>query len=43
MVRLKSGVSVKQAQADIDVIASRIREKDKRDTSFGMHVIGLQE
>ena len=30
MVRLKPGVSVKQAQADIDVIASRIREKDKR-------------
>jgi predicted permease len=43
MVRLKPGVSVKQAQADIDVIASRIREKDKRDASFGMHVIGLQE
>ena len=43
MVRLKPGVSVKQAQADIDVIASRIREKDKRDASFGMHVVGLQE
>jgi predicted permease len=43
MVRLKPGVSVKQAQADIDIIASRIREKDKRDASFGMHVIGLQE
>jgi predicted permease len=43
MVRLKPGVSVKQAQADIEVIASRIREKDKRDASFGMHVIGLQE
>ena len=43
MVRLKPGVSVQQAQADIDVIASRIREKDKRDASFGMHVIGLQE
>jgi predicted permease len=43
MVRLKPGVSVNQAQADIDVIASRIREKDKRDSSFGMHVIGLQE
>ena len=25
------------------MIASRIREKDKRDASFGMHVIGLQE
>jgi predicted permease len=43
MVRLKSGVSVKKAQADIDLIASRIREKDKRDASFGMHVIGLQD
>ncbi len=43
MVRLKPGVSVKQAQADIEVIASRIREKDKRGASFGMHVIGLQE
>ena len=43
MVRLKPGVSVKQAQADLDVIASRIREKDKRDASFGMHVVGLQE
>lgn len=43
MVRLKPGVSLKQAQADIDVIASRIREKDKRGASFGMHVVGLQE
>ena len=43
MVRLKPGVSVQQAQADIDVIASRIREKDKRDRTFGMTVIGLQE
>ena len=43
MVRLKPGVSVQQAQADIDVIAGRIREKDKRDRTFGMTVIGLQE
>jgi predicted permease len=43
IVRLKPGVSVQLAQADLDVIASRIREKDKRDASFGMHVIGLQE
>jgi predicted permease len=43
MVRLKPGVSVEQAQADIDVIASRIREKDKRDRTFGMTVIGLEE
>lgn len=43
MVKLKPGVSVRQAQADLDVVASRIREKDKRDASFGMHVIGLRE
>ena len=43
LVKLKPGVSIPQAQADIDVIASRIREKDKRDSSFGMHVVGLQE
>jgi putative ABC transport system permease protein len=43
MVRLKPGVSVQQSQADIDVIASRIREKDKRDHTFGMTVVGLQD
>lgn len=43
LVRLKPGVSVQQAQADIDVIASRIRQKDKRDASFGMDVVGLQQ
>ncbi len=43
MVRLKPGVSVRQAQADIDIIADRIRVKDKRDVTFGMTVTGLQE
>jgi len=43
MVRLKPGVSIEQAQADIDAIAGRIREKDKRDRTFGMTVVGLQE
>ena len=43
VVRLKPGVSVRQAQADIYIIASRIREKDKRGNSFGMHIVGLQE
>ncbi len=43
LVRLRPGISVQQAQADIDVIANRIREKDKRDRTFGMHVVGLQE
>ncbi len=41
LARLKSGISIRQAQADIDVIASRIRVKDKRDRTFGMTVIGL--
>ena len=43
LVRLKPGVSVQQAQADIDIIASRIRTKDKRDASYGMDVVGLQQ
>jgi putative ABC transport system permease protein len=43
LVRLKPGVSIQQAQAEIDVIAGRIREKDKRDRTFGMHIVGLQE
>jgi len=43
MVRLKPGVTVQQAQADADQIAGRIRVKDKRDRTFGMRVIGLQE
>jgi len=43
VVRLKPRISLQQAQADISIIASRIREKDKRDASFGMHIVGLQE
>jgi predicted permease len=43
MVRLKRGVSMQQAQADIDVIAARMRDKDKRDRTFGMSMIGLRE
>jgi predicted permease len=41
--RLKPGVSVRAAQADVDIIASRIRQKDKRDRTFGMSVVGLQD
>jgi predicted permease len=41
--RLRAGVSVSQAQADVSAIAERIRKKDKRDRTFGMTVIGLQE
>src|SRR5579859_2001136 len=43
VVRLKPGVSVQQAQVDIDIIANGIRIKDKRDASYGMDVIGLQK
>ncbi|HTX36027.1 MAG TPA: ABC transporter permease [Bryobacteraceae bacterium] len=43
LVRLKPGVSLQRAQADIDVIANRIRIKDKRDRTFGMTVVGLQD
>jgi predicted permease len=43
LVRLKPGVTVKQAQADVDLIANRIRIKDKRHQTFGMDVIGLRE
>jgi predicted permease len=43
VVRLKPGVSLQQAQADIDIIADGIRTKDRRDVSFGMDVVGLQK
>jgi ABC-type antimicrobial peptide transport system permease subunit len=43
LARLKPGVSLRQAQADVDVIADNIREKDKRDRTFGMSVVGLQD
>jgi len=43
LVRLRPGVSLQQAQADIDIIAGRIRVKDKRDATYGMDVVGLQQ
>ncbi len=41
LAELKPGVSAKQAQADIDIIAARVRKKDKRDVTFGMSVVPL--
>jgi predicted permease len=41
LAKLKPGISIKQAQADIDIIAARIRKKDKRDVTFGMTVVSL--
>jgi predicted permease len=43
MARLKPGVTVEQAQADISVIAANIREKDKRDKTFTISVVPLLE
>jgi len=43
VVRLKRGVSLEQAQADLDAIAARIREVEGRDRTFGMRVVGLQD
>jgi predicted permease len=43
VARLKPGVTLQKAQADVDVIAARIREKDKRNNTFGMHVTSLQD
>ena len=41
LAKLRPGISAKQAQADIDIIAARIRKKDKRDVTFGMSVVPL--
>jgi predicted permease len=41
LAKLSPGVTVQQAQADINLIASRIRKKDKRDITFGMTVVPL--
>jgi predicted permease len=43
MARLKRGVSVEQAQADVSAIAARIRDKDKRDRTFTISVVPLLE
>ncbi|MEP6494281.1 MAG: ABC transporter permease [bacterium] len=43
MARLKPGVSIGQAHADVAAIAARIREKDKRDKTFTIDVVPLVE
>ena len=43
MARLKPGVTMEQAQADVSVTAARIREKDKRDKTFTISVVPLLE
>jgi predicted permease len=41
MARLKPGVTMADAQADVSVIAARIRDKDKRDRTFTISVVPL--
>ena len=41
MARLKPGVTMEQAQADVSMIAGRIRDKDKRDKTFTISVVPL--
>jgi predicted permease len=41
MARLKPGVTIAQADADVAAIAGRIREKDKRDRTFTIDVVPL--
>ncbi|HET9281981.1 MAG TPA: ABC transporter permease [Candidatus Angelobacter sp.] len=41
LARLKPGVNLKAAQADIDIIARHIRERDQRDRTFTIRVVPL--
>ena len=43
MARLKPGVTIDQAKADVRVIAANIRDKDKRDQTFTIDVVPLLE
>jgi predicted permease len=43
LARLKPGVTMQQAQADIAIIAARIREEKHRDPSFTISVVPLTE
>jgi predicted permease len=43
MARLKPGVTMAQAKADVAAIAAGIREKDKRDRTFTIDVVPLVE
>lgn len=43
MARMKPGVTIQRAKADVAAIAARIREKDKRDRTFTIDVVPLVE
>jgi predicted permease len=43
LARLKPGVTMQQAQSDIDIIAARLRQEKHRDRSFTISVVPLIE
>lgn len=43
LARLKPSVTMQQAQADIDIIAARLREEKRRDPTFTISVVPLME
>jgi putative ABC transport system permease protein len=43
MGRLKPGVTMAQAKADVSAIAARIRERDRRDRTFTIDVVPLRD
>ncbi len=43
LARLKPGVTMQQAQADISIIAARLREEKHRDRTFTISVVPLME
>ena len=43
VARLKPGVTMQQAKADVSAIAARIRDKDTRDKTFTIDTVSLQD